>query len=85
MAAYKSYMMPFTAIIDIPNDAAAIPGDGDAPVSLTHTTDVGKYVAALLDVPRWESETYISGDKVTMNQFLEVVEMAKGIWNTSLI
>ncbi|GJC83394.1 oxidoreductase swnN [Colletotrichum liriopes] len=76
--AVPSNMSPFTLVIDIPNDAATIPGSGNTPIAFTHTTDVGKFVAAALDLEKWEPETFIVGDKVTWNEFLQHAEAAKG-------
>ncbi|KAF6838358.1 nmra-like family protein [Colletotrichum plurivorum] len=76
--AEKSYMAPITLVIDIPNNAAAIPGSGNVPVAFTHTRDVAKFVAAALDLERWEPDLFIVGDKVTWNEFLRFAEEAKG-------
>lgn len=75
----KTHMGTLPMVLDIPNNTAAIPGSGEVPVVFTHTTDIAKYVAALLDSPKWEKESYIIGDKVTWNEFLRMVEAAKGV------
>ncbi|KAL6407494.1 nmra-like family protein [Ilyonectria robusta] len=74
----KSHMPPTTVAIDIFNGAAGIPGAGNTPVTFTHTTDVAKYVAAFIDLEKWEPDTYIIGDSVTWNEFLKLAETAKG-------
>ncbi|KAF4413898.1 Oxidoreductase BOA1 [Colletotrichum fructicola Nara gc5] len=76
--AEKSNMTPFTLFIDIPNDSAAIPGSGNVPSAFTHTRDVAKFVAAALDLKKWDNDLYIVGDKVTWNEFLKLAEDAKG-------
>ncbi|KAK0653162.1 hypothetical protein B0T16DRAFT_455471 [Cercophora newfieldiana] len=78
--AVKSHMArtPLVNWLDIPNNAAAIPGSGNVPAVFTHTTDVAKFVAASLDLPKWEKETFIYGDKLTWNEFLKLAEEAKG-------
>ncbi|OHW91810.1 NmrA-like family protein [Colletotrichum incanum] len=76
--AVPSNMSSFTLVIDIPNDVATIPGSGNTPIAFTHTADVGKFVAAALDLERWEPETFIVGDKMTWNEFLQHAEAAKG-------
>jgi hypothetical protein len=45
----KSHLHPFSFGIDMVNNAASIPGSGDVPVVFTHTTDIAKYVAALVN------------------------------------
>lgn len=47
-----SYQPPMAVIVDIPNNVAAIPGSGDVPVAFTHTWDIAKFVAALVDSPK---------------------------------
>ncbi|CAH0055971.1 unnamed protein product [Clonostachys solani] len=74
----KSHFGPFPIAIDIANDTAAIPGDGNTPVIMTHTSDVGKYVAASLDLEKWEPIHSIAGDKVSLNELLSYAEAAKG-------
>lgn len=76
----KSWLvrMPLVFWIDIANNAAAIPGSGNTPAVFTHTTDVARFVAASLDLPKWEPDTYIFGDRVTWNEFLHWAEDAKG-------
>ena len=57
---------------------AAIPGDGNKLVTFTHTSDVGKFVAASLDLEKWDRVSVIIGDKVTMNEAVKLAAEAKG-------
>ncbi|KAM3064943.1 hypothetical protein ACMFMG_011230 [Clarireedia jacksonii] len=74
----KSYMQPMPVVVDLASNFAAIPGSGNVPAVFTHTFDVGKFVAALLTKENWEKETYIIGDKLTLNEFVRVAEEVKG-------
>ncbi|PSN61510.1 NAD(P)-binding protein [Corynespora cassiicola Philippines] len=74
----KTYMPPMTPVIDIASNKAAIPGSGDVPVTFTYSFDIGRFVAKLLAADKWNAESYIIGDKVTWNQFLQIAEEAKG-------
>lgn len=74
----KSYLSGLTLAIDIANKTAAIPGSGDVPVVFTYSFDIGRFVAALLSQSSWEKESYIVGDKVTLNEFLAIAEEARG-------
>ncbi|OPB42119.1 hypothetical protein A0O28_0032360 [Trichoderma guizhouense] len=65
-------------IFDIPNKAAVIPGTGNDLVSFTYTRDVANFVVKALDLTKWEEEMFCYGDKVTLNQFLGLVEEATG-------
>ncbi|KAI0460293.1 NAD(P)-binding protein [Xylaria acuta] len=76
--AIKSHMKPAIMVLDIFNAAAAIPGSGDTPIAFTHTSDVAKYVAAALDLEKWEPGYNLSADKVTWNEFLALVENVRG-------
>ncbi|KAL6832780.1 hypothetical protein V8C40DRAFT_145132 [Trichoderma camerunense] len=65
-------------IFDIPNKAAVIPGTGNDLVSFTYTRDVANFVVKALTLPKWEEEMFCYGDKVTLNQFLGLLEEATG-------
>lgn len=79
IGAIKSYMTPMTSVVDLAHNIAAIPGSGDVPIVFTHTSDVGKYVDAALDLEKWETEYYLIGDKVTWHEFVKLAEAAKGM------
>lgn len=75
-----SYLQPMPLFLDISSNVAAIPGDGNTPVALTHSTDVAAFVARLVGAPAgtWSRASVVVGDKVTFNQLLHLVESAKG-------
>ncbi|KAK3376473.1 hypothetical protein B0T24DRAFT_718815 [Lasiosphaeria ovina] len=75
----KSYLQQRTFFIDIPNNVAAIPGSGDVPVVFTHSADIAKFAAAILDLEKWDPVSYVIGDRVTLNEFLRYAEAAKGV------
>ncbi|PNP86570.1 hypothetical protein FNYG_00272 [Fusarium nygamai] len=75
----KSYQSPLALVVDIENNFAAIPGSGNELVTFTHTFDVARFVAALVGGPKWDKESYIIGDKVSWNQFVQYAEEAKGV------
>ncbi|KAM5370517.1 hypothetical protein ACJA88_010098 [Fusarium oxysporum] len=75
----KSYQSPLALVVDIANDFAAIPGSGNELVTFTHTFDVARFVAVLVGAPKWDKESYIIGDKVSWNQFVQYAEEAKGV------
>ncbi|KAI8717075.1 NmrA domain-containing protein [Fusarium sp. LHS14.1] len=74
----KSYQRQNLIVVDIEYNKAAIPGDGNTPVTFTHTFDVAEFVAASLELPSWEKESYIIGDSMTWNEFLRLAEEVKG-------
>lgn len=75
----KSYQAPLALVVDIANDFAAIPGSGNELVVFTHTFDIARFVAALVGASKWDKESYIIGDKVSWNQFVQYAEEAKGV------
>jgi hypothetical protein len=84
MPGVASHMPPFTMVLDIANNAAAIPGSGDVPITFTHTKDTAKFVAASLDLEKWDEESFVMGEKLTFNEALKVVEDVKGMFFLSL-
>jgi len=76
----KSHLGGLTIAIDIANKTAAIPGSGDVPVVFTYSFDIGRFVAALLAQPQsfWDKESYIIGDKLTLNEVLAIAEEVRG-------
>ena len=74
----KTHMNQLTNVLDATNNAAAIPGDGNTPVTFTYTGDVAKYVVAAVDLPKWDEFSNVIGDKVTWNEFVRLAEEAKG-------
>jgi hypothetical protein len=68
----------FVIVVDIANKIAAIPGTGDEPIVLTYATDVGKFVAASLDLPKWEESTVIYGEVTTFHKMVKLAEEITG-------
>lgn len=75
---YETYMPYMAIVLDIANGVATIPGDGETPVVFTLTRDVGKFVAASLELEKWEPKSVIVGDKVKLNDLLKYAEEASG-------
>lgn len=73
-----SYLQHSTVVLDLDNNAASIPGSGNTPVAFTHTTDVARYVTKALDLPSWQPESYVIGDKTTWNEFVDLAQRLKG-------
>ncbi|RFU28645.1 hypothetical protein B7463_g7672, partial [Scytalidium lignicola] len=75
----KSYLqLPASFVLDIEHKVAAIPGTGNEPMSLIYTIDLAKFVVASLDVQNWEETTYCYSDSTTWNEFLKLIEEARG-------
>ncbi|KAK1474176.1 hypothetical protein CTAM01_15975 [Colletotrichum tamarilloi] len=65
-------------VVDVVNNKAGITGSGDVPVAKTFASNLAKFVAAALTLPKWERETYLIGYKLTWNQLIELAEAVKG-------
>jgi nucleoside-diphosphate-sugar epimerase len=65
-------------IIDIKAGSASIPGDGSRQVAFTDMRDIGKYVTAALDFEKWDEDSIIVGEKLSVNEFVEKVEQVTG-------
>ena len=74
----KSFQRQNIIAVDIEHKKAAIPGTGNTPITFTHTLDTAEFVAASLDLPKWELESYVVGDTVTWNEFLHIAETVIG-------
>lgn len=74
----KTHMAFAPIILDIPHDAAAIPGSGNTEAVFPHTTDVAKFVTLLLDAEKWDPISSVDGDRVTWNEFVRLAQEAKG-------
>ncbi|KAK7710200.1 hypothetical protein SLS64_002313 [Diaporthe eres] len=66
-------------VVDMEHNAAGIPGDGNAPVTLTYTFDVARFVVAALDLGAWPRELRVVGDELTFNQLVAIAEEVKGV------
>jgi len=70
-----SYMIPEIPFVDIAAGKAAIPGDGDTPVTWTHTADVGRFVAkACADPADWCERSITIGASATFHSIVAVAE-----------
>ncbi|PLB48916.1 NAD(P)-binding protein [Aspergillus steynii IBT 23096] len=74
----KSNLKPNVFVIDVANKVAAIPGDGNSPVTFTYTYDLARFIVAALDLEKWEEESRVVGDELTWNQFVALAEACRG-------
>lgn len=65
-------------IVDIKAGNASIPGDGSSRIAFTDMRDIGKYVTAALDFEKWDEDSFIVGEKLSINEFVEKVERITG-------
>ncbi|ETS84619.1 hypothetical protein PFICI_02644 [Pestalotiopsis fici W106-1] len=64
--------------VSLAHKMAAIPGDGNNKLVLTHSSDVGRFVEALLGFHEWDQRYFISGDRTTLNRVVDTAEEILG-------
>ncbi|RAK96090.1 NAD(P)-binding protein [Aspergillus ibericus CBS 121593] len=74
----RSYLKPNVFVVDLESRVAAIPGDGNVPVTFTYTFDLARFVVAALDLPEWPEESRVVGDELTWNEFVGPAESILG-------
>jgi uncharacterized protein YbjT (DUF2867 family) len=65
-------------LIDLKARSALIPGNGSQKVAFTNMRDIGKFVAASLDLPHWEPDSRIVGDKLSYEEVVTLAERTTG-------
>ncbi|KAF4211863.1 hypothetical protein CNMCM8980_000641 [Aspergillus fumigatiaffinis] len=70
----KSHLKPNVFVLDMKNHVAAIPGDGNAPVTFTYSYDLARFVVAALDLEEWQEESRVAGDTLTWHEFVAIAE-----------
>jgi nucleoside-diphosphate-sugar epimerase len=78
MPKVKTHLSPNVIAIDLAHNMAAIPGDGNIPVTFTYTFDLARFLVAALDLETWPETMKVVGDTVTWNEFVKLAEEAKG-------
>ena len=68
-------LRPWTFVINMKAGTADLPGDGSNKLTFTRTQDVGKFVAAALDLERWEEEMGMVGSTMSYNEVISAIEM----------
>ena len=64
--------------VDFNKSEANITGTGDEPFCVTLAEDVGRFVAAALELDRWEERSMMIGSRVTWNELVRLGEKIRG-------
>ncbi|KAH6643320.1 hypothetical protein BKA67DRAFT_639937 [Truncatella angustata] len=78
MPRVKSSLRPLCFFIDPANGHAVLPGDGEAKMSMTFTTDVARYVALALELDEWPRILAVAASTVSLNELVRLVEKNLG-------
>lgn len=74
----KTHLRPLCIVMDPESGVAAIPGDGEARVSMSYTGDVARYTALALDLPKWPRAMTTATDAITLNELVHLAEVNLG-------
>jgi uncharacterized protein YbjT (DUF2867 family) len=72
------YLNSIIVGIDFNKCEANIVGTGDEPFCVTRAEDVGKFVAAALDLDKWDERSGIVGSRTTWNELIKLGEQVRG-------
>lgn len=74
----SSSLPPIVIGVDVNKCEANIVGTGDEPLCITRADDVGKFVAAALDLDKWDEKMGMVGSRTTWNQIIKMGEQVRG-------
>lgn len=78
MPVWKSHLEPWINILNMKSKWAVIPGDGSIQCSFITSQDMSKFVARLMDLPKWNTVSAITGNTLSYNELVEMAEKARG-------
>ncbi|RYP63026.1 hypothetical protein DL770_009478 [Monosporascus sp. CRB-9-2] len=73
-----SNLRPLCFFIDPANGQAVLPGDGEAKMSMTFTTDAARYIALALELDQWPRILTTAASTVSLNELVRLVEKSLG-------
>ena len=72
------HLYPLKFMFDVENCKVTLPGDGSAYAVYTRGEDVGRFVAASLDLERWPEFSQMRGDRKRLSEILRLAEEVRG-------
>ena len=76
------HLYPLMPLLDVEHYKGTLPADTSIPVVLTTAEDVGKFVAASLDLENWPEYSQVRGDRKTLAEILNVAEEVRGMFES---
>ena len=67
-------LRPWNYVINTKAGTADLPGEGNAKLTFTRLQDVGRFVAAALDLDKWEEEMGMVGSTMSYNEVVRAIE-----------
>lgn len=71
-------LRPLCFFVDPANGQAVLPGDGEAKMSMTFTTDAARYIALALELDQWPRILTTAASTVSLNELVRLVEKNLG-------
>ena len=68
------HVYPARFTVDVESCTATLPGDGSAYIVYTRLEDIGKFVAASLDLEKWPELSQMRGDRIRLSEILRLAE-----------
>ncbi|KAK7061070.1 hypothetical protein VNI00_000805 [Paramarasmius palmivorus] len=72
------HLQHFPYIVDLSKAAADVPGDGNIKFAWTTAEDVGRFTAAATQLDKWDEETNMAGEVITINEVINIAESITG-------
>lgn len=72
------HLVPLKYLVDVENCKANLPGDGSSYLVFTRGEDVGKFVAASLELEVWPEVSQMIGARETLNDVVKAAEAVRG-------
>ncbi|KAI1085297.1 NmrA-like family protein [Whalleya microplaca] len=73
-----SSLRPLCFFVDPENGLAVLPGDGEAKMSMSFTTDAARYVAAALELDEWPRTLTTAASTISLNDLVRLMEKNLG-------
>ncbi|KAF2762470.1 NAD(P)-binding protein [Pseudovirgaria hyperparasitica] len=75
-----THIAPFWCFVDMDAEQCVIPGDGDYPLVLSHSTDVAQYIEKLIGLPAidWPRESLVASNRILVKDLPGIVARATG-------
>jgi len=76
----KTHIPPFWYFIDMQHEEFVLPGDGNYPLILSHSTDVAAYIVCLTNLPveEWPRESLVASNRLEVKDLPAIIERATG-------
>jgi len=73
-----SCLRPLCFFVDPKSGQAVLPGDGEAKMSMTFTTDAARYIALALELEKWPRIMTTATSTVSLNELVRLIEKNLG-------